>query len=136
VFKSIILVFPISKFLTLNIVALVVTPIVLVLFALCEYFLVNSSESQRESGPTEPSHVPFSRRHLQRFSDAGASNRSEPEENPRSSPAIYWLEMVWRHLKFWVALGVTITLQYLLIWGYVLFNPFVRLLSAIQLSHS
>lgn len=123
VFKSIILVFPISRFLTLNIIALVVIPIVLALFALCEYFLAKHDERPRASGSRE--NVPFSRRYFQRLSGAAHLDGQQTPENPQASPYIRWLEIIWRHVKFWVALGITIALQYLLIWSYVLFNPFV-----------
>jgi len=127
VFKSMILVIPISKMLTLNIVALILPPILLVLFALCEHFLTKSPESETPSEPSEPRSNLLPRRYFQRLSlGSGALDPPEPQDAPRFPRAIYLLEVIWRHIKFWVALGITIALQFLLIWGYVLFNPFVR----------
>ena len=133
VFKSIILVIPISKFLTLNIVALIVTPILLVLFALCEHFLAKSPTSERSPEPSEPEPSSLPRRYFHRLSlRAGALDPPEPQGAPQLPRVIYWLEVIWRHIKFWVALGITIALQFLLMWGYVLFNPFVRFSSLLQ----
>jgi hypothetical protein len=127
VFKSIILVIPISKILTLNIVALIVTPIILVLFALCEHFLAKSPESERPSEPSEPSPSSLPRLYFQRLSLVQVLRILQNHRNsPRLPRVIHWLEVIWRHIKFWVALGITIALQFLLMWGYVLFNPFVR----------
>ena len=39
----------------------------------------------------------------------------------------YWIGVIWRNIKFWVALGVAVVLQILLMWSYVVLNPFVRL---------
>lgn len=123
-FKSVILVFPVSKFLTLNIVALIVTPITLVLLALCEYFLARSRENEHPSETSEPRESSLPRRYFQRLSLRGGA--SVPQESSQSFGASRWFEAIWRHMKFWVALGIAITLQLLLMWGYVLFNPFVR----------
>jgi len=91
VFKSFAVVFPLAKLLTFNIVTLIVGPIVLILFLVCErVFLAPRNES------TE------------------------------TRPALHWLQAIWRHAKFWVALAVAIGWQVLLTWLYIALNPFVR----------
>lgn len=58
-----------------------------------------------------------------------SSGREVSEEvdvaSARQSYEGSWVQTIWRHAKFWVALIVAVGMQVLLMWLYVAINPFV-----------
>jgi len=152
VFKSVLIVFPMSKLLTFNIFTLVIGPVLLILLVLSEIILVK----RREKAITQEEHVHPTRVHtpplLQHRSTQSARAQEHPHlgdlrpshvdenddgivDHDKPSAAGHWIHIFWRHVKFWAALVVVIGLQLLLMAGYVLFNPFVRLLTNLHAFH-
>jgi hypothetical protein len=145
VFKSIIFVFPISGLLTFNILALIIGPILLMLFITYERLfngsraVVHGIHHSRTSSLQDqsPVHETAQDRPRQRYFghprdfgplDAETSDASRHSSIvPEPSTRIYWFDVIWRNIKFWVALGVGVASQILLMWSYVVLNPFVRL---------
>ena len=144
VFKSVILVFPISGMLTFNVVTLIIGPIALIFLALCD-FLLGSAHKRKGPGAIQAERVhvppPLRNRSSQPEPRQGASHRHVHPIPPLpdalqgeelleghhfSGPVASCLGVFWRNIKFWVALVVVLVLDALLAWGYVLFNPFVR----------
>ncbi|KAJ3507166.1 hypothetical protein NLJ89_g6460 [Agrocybe chaxingu] len=96
-FKSVLLVFPLRKLLTFNIVALVVGPLLLIALAVYEQIVL------RQTLPR----------------DEGSSRA------PVGRPLVGLIHTIWTHAKFWVAFAVAFGLLLLEILLYVVINPFV-----------
>jgi len=92
--------------LTFNIVALIVGPIMLILLLVYERVL-----SARRSNSVEDNE----------------DQDTEHRQTATYHASVSWLHTIWRHAKFWISLAATIGLQILLVWVYVVINPFVSL---------
>lgn len=146
-FKSILFVFPISGLLTFNILVLIIGPILLMLFITCEHLFDGSRDVVHESHHTR-THLPQYQSPTHEFeqdsprqpyfghqrsfgaleaepSDASYQNQYSSTVRDPSTKS-HWLSVIWRNVKFWVALGVAVALQVILMWSLVVFNPFVR----------
>ena len=102
VLKAELVVFHLNDLLIYNVVSLIVGPISLIFFVVCEYVL-------RSERGRQPNGHPISRPSVLEW----LKQRS-------------WLGALWRRSKFWIALVITIASQALLVWAYLAFNSFVR----------
>ncbi|KAF9535034.1 hypothetical protein CPB83DRAFT_888966 [Crepidotus variabilis] len=157
-FKAILLVFPISRLLIFNILALIIGPVILIVALACEKLYVGTRERQHAIAqddphptvgpparhPTPPllqheSHSTVQEtphlRYVHRLpvpgdldSDEHVSELADDERiggtHQKEGRAAHWAHTLWMHLKFWVALFVVSGLLLLLMWGYVVINPF------------
>ncbi|KDR69787.1 hypothetical protein GALMADRAFT_160277 [Galerina marginata CBS 339.88] len=130
-FKVVVVVFPLASLLTFNIVTLIVGPIVLALLLVCERVIFRHRNEEVEDEQVEPhssTRPSSSRNHSSRLHNGPHDGDEHPnhQHHPSGSHSsgIHWVQSVWRHLKFWVALAVTGGLQILLMWAYVAVNPF------------
>jgi hypothetical protein len=143
VFKSILFVFPISGLLTFNVLALIIGPILLMLFITFERLFngsravvhgIRTSSSLQDQSPVhETAQDRPSQQHFGHPRDIGPLDAETSDASrhssivPELSTRNYWFGVIWRNIKFWVALGVGVASQILLMWSYVVLNPFVRL---------
>ena len=100
--KAELVIFYLHDLLVYNVVSLIVGPITLIFFVVCEYVL-------RSERGRQPNGHPISRPSVLEW----LKQRS-------------WLRALWRRSKFWIALVITIASQALLVWAYLAFNSFVR----------
>ncbi|KAF9552593.1 hypothetical protein CPC08DRAFT_822791 [Agrocybe pediades] len=115
-FKSVLVVFPLSNLLTFNVVVLVAGPILLILLLVFEK-VVSRKRKEHETHEEEEETSPPGYFHR------GASSRHH-EATEAVQEHVSWTHTVWRHAKFWVSLVGAVGLQVLFMWIYILVNPF------------
>ncbi|KAJ8488101.1 hypothetical protein ONZ45_g14086 [Pleurotus djamor] len=123
-FGSTMIAFPLTTLTTINIVALVLGPVMIILLAACEYIIKFNTIQGHQNG-----HVPVPEGSFWR--DAWEWFKS-----------MRWLSGFWKWAKFWLALGVTSGFQVLLVTLYVQVNryvvysyPYVVLASSVALAY-
>ncbi|CAA7263132.1 unnamed protein product [Cyclocybe aegerita] len=97
VFKSVLFVFPLTKLLTFNIVALVIGPLLLIALVVYERIVLRQILPPDEEGSRAPARRPLAS----------------------------LIHIIWTHAKFWVAFAVAFGMLVLEILLYVVINPFV-----------
>ncbi|KAJ3748428.1 hypothetical protein DFH05DRAFT_560843 [Lentinula detonsa] len=144
-FNSVFILFRLTDFLTFNITALIVGPIVLILLAVSETALARSRAVKRQRATFSPSVV----RPTELETESSASQMLSPggtivEESPSEHEEAHtqqnenestWIKVkrrfgassrvLWKHGRFWIALSTTIGAQIALVAGFINLNPFV-----------
>jgi len=122
-FKSTMVSFHLGSLLTFNVVALVVGPIVLVLFWLIASVI---EELTPPTLPPKPTATDSASRIATRAFGAGSTAAQAATGGfwAKILPEKLWWT-IWKQASFWVALLFTAVAQALLIWGHVSLNPFV-----------
>lgn len=121
-FKSIVFVFPIIHLLTFNIVVLILGPIVLVSLFIWKRII---SARQHESEGLPRSRAPHFRYFSLNPPSPSFRRRNHNGAPPIPQGRIDRLIAIWVHGKFWAALVVTLGLEALLIFLFIVINPFV-----------
>jgi hypothetical protein len=122
VFKSIVFVFPIIHLLTFNIVVLILGPIVLVSLFIWKRII---SARLHEHEGLQRSRAPHFRSFSLNPPSPSFRRRNHNGAPPIPQGRIDRLMAIWVHGKFWAALVVTLGLEALLIFLYIVINPFV-----------
>ena len=122
VFKSIVIVFPIINLLAFNIVVLIFGPIILLSLGIWKHLI---SDRHHENGSLQRSRAPHFRHFSLNTQSFSSNHRDRIGVPPIPQSRTNRLIAIWVHSKFWIALVVTLGLQALLIFLYIVVNPFV-----------